>query len=86
MAGAPFAAIGVLGAVSVAAGVVADGTVADLPADGPLLGIEHPTGVFDVTIRLPGAGSAASPMLSGVVRIARKIADGTVWPRTRETR
>jgi 4-oxalomesaconate tautomerase len=77
------AAIGVLGAVSVAAGVLAPGTVA-APATpaGRLVRIEHPTGAFDVILDLAGSGPATSVRTSAVVRTARKLFDGRVWPRS----
>jgi len=77
------AAIGVLGAVSVAAAVRTPGTVAapDAPADR-LVRIEHPTGTFDVAVELDGDGPATRLRRSAVVRTARKISDGLVWPRS----
>jgi 4-oxalomesaconate tautomerase len=76
------AAIGVLGAVSVAAGVRAPGTVAHSPAAvDRLVRIEHPTGTFDVRVDLDGSGPATRVSNSAVVRTARKLADGLVWPR-----
>jgi 4-oxalomesaconate tautomerase len=65
--------IGVLGALTVAAGIRQKGAVghdiADLPDDpGAPMRIEHPTGHFDVT---PTA----------VLRTARKLLDGVVYPR-----
>jgi 4-oxalomesaconate tautomerase len=77
------AAIGVLGAVSVAAGVLAPGTVAHSPgAAGPLVRVEHPTGTFDVSLELDGSGPQTRVRASAVVRTARKVADGLVWPRS----
>jgi 4-oxalomesaconate tautomerase len=69
-------AIGVLGAVSVAAALRASGDAADR-----LVRIEHPTGTFDVSIDLDGSGPDSSVRRSAVVRTARKLADGLVWPR-----
>ena len=75
-------AIGVLGAVSVAAGVIAAGTVADGTAEvGGLVRVEHPTGSFDVYLELDGTGPASTVRRSTVVRTARKLFDGLVWPR-----
>ncbi|GID93710.1 PrpF domain-containing protein [Amorphoplanes digitatis] len=77
------AAIGVLGGVSVAAGVLAPGTVAGgSPAEGGLVRIEHPTGVFDVHLDLDGGGAETRLRRSTVVRTARKLSDGLVWPRS----
>lgn len=75
-------AIGVFGAVSVAAGVLADDTVASRPGHrGPLVGVEHPTGTFDVRLELDGHGAGTRVRRSTVVRTARKLFDGIVWPR-----
>lgn len=64
--------IGVLGALTVAAGIREAGAVghdlADLPDAGRPMRIEHPTGHFDVTP-------------TSVLRTARKLLDGTVFPR-----
>jgi 4-oxalomesaconate tautomerase len=88
------AAIGVLGAVSVAAGVRVPGTVAHQLAADPsdagtdprrragLVRIEHPTGTFDVYVDLDGAQAAARVRETAVVRTARKLSDGLVWPRS----
>ncbi|HEU5109171.1 MAG TPA: PrpF domain-containing protein, partial [Micromonosporaceae bacterium] len=74
-------AIGVLGAVSVAVAVRAPGTVAHRQAD-PVVRIEHPTGTFDVRVDLDGDGPATRVRASAVVRTARKLFDGVVWPRS----
>ncbi|SNT54134.1 4-oxalomesaconate tautomerase [Asanoa hainanensis] len=71
------AAIGVLGAVSVAVGVTA-------PGQATQVRIEHPTGTFDVTVDLDGEGPRTRLRSSAVVRTARKLSDGLVWPRDRE--
>jgi 4-oxalomesaconate tautomerase len=77
------AAIGVLGAVSVAVGVVVPGTVAN-PATGAdrLVRIEHPTGSFEVQVDVDGSGPGTRVRDSAVVRTARKLSDGLVWPRS----
>ena len=75
-------AIGVLGAVSVAAGVLAPGTVASTPVADGLVRIEHPTGTFDVHLELNGDGPLTRVRSSAVVRTARKLSDGLVWPRS----
>ena len=79
-------AIGVLGAVSVAVGCLTPGTVASVydPGSGPHR-VEHPTGSFDVDVELVGAGAATSVARSTLVRTARKIMDGQVWPRDPRT-
>ncbi|MEO5535705.1 MAG: 4-oxalomesaconate tautomerase [Pseudolysinimonas sp.] len=73
--------IGVLGALTVAAGVSIPGAVgydfARLPAPGGQFRIEHPTGHLDVVIDMDGTQVIAS----GNVRTARKLFDGVVFPR-----
>lgn len=77
-------AIGVLGAASVAAGLCVEGNVGEdtarFPATGERLRIEHPTGFLDIDTAVD---NGASPVARGtaVVRTARKIFDGTVFPR-----
>ncbi|MFE5812123.1 4-oxalomesaconate tautomerase [Streptomyces sp. NPDC056479] len=81
--------IGVLGAASVAAGLRLEGGVgaelARLPA-GDRIRIEHPTGFLDIESSL-GTDTAGLPTArrTAVVRTARKIFDGTVFPRSAET-
>ncbi|MDO0910036.1 4-oxalomesaconate tautomerase [Streptomyces sp. DT2A-34] len=81
--------IGVLGAASVAAGLRLEGGVgadlAELPAHGDRVRIEHPTGFLDIESSL-GTDSAGLPTArrTAVVRTARKIFDGTVFPRSAE--
>jgi 4-oxalomesaconate tautomerase len=74
-------AIGVLGAASVAAAAALPGSVADgvarRVADGEPVRIEHPTGFLDVGIRPAPDGGVAR---TSVVRTARMIFDGTVYP------
>jgi 4-oxalomesaconate tautomerase len=78
--------IGVLGAASVAAGLRIDGSVgaglAEIDPGSDRVRMEHPTGFLDIESSLtatpdgpPRAGRTA------VVRTARKIFDGTVFPR-----
>jgi 4-oxalomesaconate tautomerase len=76
-------AIGVLGAVSVAVAVRTPGTVAHpgVLVDR-LVRVEHPTGTFDVAVDLDPAGPATRVSRSTVVRTARKLSDGLVWPRS----
>ncbi|MFE6623365.1 4-oxalomesaconate tautomerase [Streptomyces sp. NPDC057740] len=82
--------IGVLGAASVAAGLRIEGGVgadlAELPAHGNRVRIEHPTGFLDIDSAL-GTDAAGLPAArrTAVVRTARKIFDGTVFPRSAET-
>lgn len=78
-------AIGVLGALSVAAacvlpGSVADGVaVADKLADDITLDVEHPTGLFSVSLGLAGSGASRRILRAGLLRTARKIFDGEVY-------
>jgi 4-oxalomesaconate tautomerase len=75
-------AIGVLGAVSVAVAVRTPDTVAHPgPPVDRNVHIEHPTGTFDVAIDLAFAGPATRVSRSTLVRTARKLFDGLVWPR-----
>lgn len=74
-------AIGVLGAVSVATAALLEGTVAHqlavLPPPGQPVALEHPTGDFAVVVDLEGETVRSA----GVVRTARKLFDGLVFPR-----
>ncbi|MFD7704251.1 4-oxalomesaconate tautomerase [Streptomyces caelestis] len=75
--------IGVLGAASVAAGLRLAGgvgeAIARLPGSGDRVRIEHPTGFLEVDVHVdPGS---ATVRRTAVVRTARKIFDGTVFPR-----
>ncbi|MFJ4842170.1 4-oxalomesaconate tautomerase [Streptomyces sp. NPDC088746] len=82
--------IGVLGAAGVAAGLRVSGSIAEdiarLPPDGGRLRIEHPTGFIDIEAAV-GTGGDGSPVVrrTAVVRTARKIFDGTVFPRPGQT-
>lgn len=82
--------IGVLGAAGVAAGLRIEGAVgsdlAELEAGGDRIRIEHPTGFLDVESSL-GTTPEGRPSArrTAVVRTARKIFDGTVFPRSAET-
>ncbi|MEU1475454.1 4-oxalomesaconate tautomerase [Streptomyces sp. NPDC005760] len=78
--------IGVLGAASVAAGLRIDGSVgAGLVVIGPgsdRVRIEHPTGFLDIESSLTTTPDGLpSARRTAVVRTARKIFDGTVFPR-----
>jgi 4-oxalomesaconate tautomerase len=77
--------IGVLGAASVAAGLRIEGSVAHgiaaLPDEGDRLRIEHPSGFTDIESDIdhtPDGGLRVRR--TAVVRTARKIFDGTVFP------
>ncbi|MGR0221388.1 4-oxalomesaconate tautomerase [Agromyces sp. ZXT2-6] len=79
--------IGVLGALTVGAGALAPGSVADgvavLPEPGTPFRIEHPTGYFDVDVALTETDHGWDVARSSALRTARKIFDGTVFPRPR---
>ncbi|MCZ4605687.1 4-oxalomesaconate tautomerase [Streptomyces sp. Lzd4kr] len=82
--------IGVLGAASVAAGLRVEGGVgadlARLPDGGDRIRIEHPTGFLDIESGLAtDATGLPTARRTAVVRTARKIFDGTVFPRSAET-
>ena len=78
-------AIGVLGAVSVAtAALLPESPAASLlaaRADG-VIRLEHPTGHFDavIEVRRDTHGAVEVPR-AGIIRTARKLMDGTVFPR-----
>jgi 4-oxalomesaconate tautomerase len=72
--------IGVLGAASVAvAAALPDGVASDVAVlpDGPRMRIEHPTGALEVEIELWGSDVRRT----AIVRTARKLFDGNVFPR-----
>ncbi|WP_284436372.1 4-oxalomesaconate tautomerase [Streptomyces sp. TUS-ST3] len=78
--------IGVLGAASVAAGLRIEGTVgAGIAVIDPAtdrVRIEHPTGFLDIESSVTAtADGPPSARRTAVVRTARKIFDGTVFPR-----
>jgi 4-oxalomesaconate tautomerase len=79
--------IGVLGALTVGAGVLAEGSVghglAVLPAPGAPLRLEHPTGHFDVEVGVDSGPEGFRVTSSAALRTARKIFDGRVFPRPR---
>ena len=80
----PHQAIGVLGAVSVATALLLPGGVgadlAVLPASGHRFDIEHPTGHLEVDVDVDVTANPPQVRSAGVVRTARKLFDGTVFP------
>lgn len=76
------AAIGVLGAVSVATACVIPGTVAAgmavLPAQENVYSVEHPTGEFSVTLEIDYGGSLPEVRRAGLLRTARLLSRGEV--------
>jgi 4-oxalomesaconate tautomerase len=82
----PHTSIGVLGAVSVVTGMLLPGAVgheltADWPADTSRVDVEHPTGHLVVDVVVDGSVTPPRVVRSGVVRTARKLFDGTAYPR-----
>jgi 4-oxalomesaconate tautomerase len=76
--------IGVLGAVSVGTAIVVPGAVGhDLAVldGGSRLAVEHPSGALQVEVELDASATPPKVIRSGVVRTARKLFDGTVFPR-----
>ncbi len=78
--------IGVLGAVSVGTAVMLPGAVGSElavipPAGSHRLSIEHPSGALQVEVELDATTTPPKVLRSGVVRTARKLFDGTVFPR-----
>ena len=77
--------IGVLGAVSVATALLLPGAAgAALAAIKPgqtRFDIEHPTGHLEVEAEVDQTREPPAVVRSGVVRTARKLFDGTVFPR-----
>jgi 4-oxalomesaconate tautomerase len=75
--------IGVLGAITVATALLAGGTGAELaafPPDGHVVDVEHPTGHLEVEVDLETSVSPPRVRSAGVIRTARKLFDGTVFP------
>ncbi|MFD4560992.1 4-oxalomesaconate tautomerase [Streptomyces sp. NPDC058469] len=79
--------IGVLGAASVAAGLLVPGGVgegiADMAVQSDRIRIEHPGGFLDIETSVDAGSAGSAPVVrrTAVVRTARKIFDGTVFPR-----
>ena len=77
--------IGVLGAVSVGTAIMVGGAVgsdlAVVTPGSPRLVIEHPSGALTVEVELDPTATPPKVLRSGVVRTARKLFDGTVFPR-----
>jgi 4-oxalomesaconate tautomerase len=82
----PHSSIGVLGAVSVVTGMLLPGAVgheltADWPAGTSQVDVEHPTGHLLVDVVVDTDATPPRAVRSGVVRTARKLFDGTAYPR-----
>ena len=78
-------AIGVLAAVSVATALRLEGGAGSellrAGADPDLVQIEHPTGTFAARVELTQSPAGPVVWRSGIVRTARKLFDGLVFPR-----
>lgn len=83
-------AIGVLGAVSVATAALLPGSTAEsvtLDPSDDTVRVEHPTGYFDVTVDVvPTDDGRIAVRRAGIVRTARKLMDGLVFPRPADPR
>ena len=78
-------AIGVLGAVSVATAALLPGSPANelLAGDpGDQVILEHPTGLFEAAVTVSVDHGLPTVHRAGIIRTARKLMDGTVFPRT----
>lgn len=80
------ASIGVFAAVTVATACVLPGSPAHALAVVPegavkVLSVEHPTGEFSVRLTLEGEGETARVTQAGLLRTARKLFDGRIFPR-----
>ena len=78
-------AIGVFGAVSVATAALLPGTPAAAvvrtgAGDDGTLTCEHPTGAFTAAIDIDTSGAVPELRRAGIIRTARKLMDGTVFP------
>ncbi|MEV1177822.1 4-oxalomesaconate tautomerase [Nonomuraea sp. NPDC049784] len=82
----PHTAIGVLGAISVVTAALLEHGVAGRHArlpEGPRVDVEHPTGHLQVEVELDLSTSPPTALRAANVRTARKLFDGTVFPRPR---
>lgn len=82
----PHTSIGVLAAVSVVTGMLLPGAVGheltgDWPRDTSRVDVEHPTGHLLVDVIVDTGVTPPRVLRSGVVRTARKLFDGTAYPR-----
>ena len=77
-------AIGVLGAVSVATALRLPGSVGSefvVPGDDPaMIELEHPTGTFMARVEVDYGSDGFEVGRSGIIRTARKLMDGVVFP------
>jgi 4-oxalomesaconate tautomerase len=83
------ASIGVFAAVSVATACVLPGTIVFPLASNPvgnikIMDVEHPTGAFQVRLEMGGTEESPTVERGGLIRTARALFDGTVFPRAPE--
>ena len=81
----PHTAIGVLGAVSAATAMLLPGAVgAELAEQGThgdhIIDVEHPAGHLSIEVELDSATDPPTVRRAGVIRTARKLFDGVVFP------
>jgi 4-oxalomesaconate tautomerase len=80
----PHTSIGVLGAVTVATALLLPGgtgaELAELRPVGHLVDVEHPTGHLEVEVEIDPSADPPRVLSAGVIRTARKLFDGTVFP------
>jgi len=82
----PHSSVGVLAAVSAATGMLLPGAVgheltAHWPRDTSTVDVEHPTGHVLVDVVVDTSADPPRAVRAGVVRTARKLFDGTAFPR-----
>jgi 4-oxalomesaconate tautomerase len=82
----PHTAIGVLAAVSAVTGMLLPDAVGhaittEWPADRRYVDVEHPTGHLLVDVAVDTVSEQVRVRRSGVIRTARKLFDGTAFPR-----
>ncbi|NAZ82189.1 4-oxalomesaconate tautomerase [Kineococcus sp. R8] len=82
----PHAAIGVFAAVSAVSGLLLPGAVGHelaqaWPAGTSTVDVEHPSGHLLVDVVVDAAATPPRAVRAGVVRTARKLFDGTAFPR-----
>lgn len=78
-------AIGVLGAVSVATAALLPGSpAAEVTSGDPdeRVELEHPTGSFEAAVSVSTGDGDLIVGRAGIIRTARKLMDGTVFPRS----
>jgi 4-oxalomesaconate tautomerase len=80
----PHTSIGVLGAVTVVTALrLPGGTGAELaafPSAGHVVDVEHPTGHLEVEVEVDTSADPPRVVSAGVIRTARKLFDGVVFP------